>query len=457
VTSDVMPGHDNPSVMDNRPRVLVVSAVWPHATGVVQAAEMAAYEITRRLAEQANFDVAYALVSQTVTEPSKSAQRDIAALKSMGVRFAAPVKLEAFPPKVSARRYWAGVLMGEPRFLLRGWGQSAKLQNALKALAPWTPQVVVPVWSYEATYCAAGLPIGLCLFHGNPDHKVQEAWYRVAWRWERTWHPGWLLTHLLGRISVKQLERVHLKVLKRFPVIWENAKNDYDYYRERGFQSVRYLRNMWPAPDDESCLTKRDEREQETPLKICGNLGHLGATANTFGLWALCDEILPALKSRLGSGKFEVHVYGRTEPRNFLKDWLTDPDIKLRGFVEDIDAELLSSPIFLLANNRHDFKVGHTRILTAFATGACVVAFRDTALAMPELVHRENILLAEDGVEMAALIAKAGADRALRRRIGQNALRTLRELFSPADAVAAMADDIRNMLRGKSPDRGTRS
>jgi glycosyltransferase involved in cell wall biosynthesis len=429
-----------------RPKVLVVSAVWPHSTGMVQAAEMAAYEITHRLVQE-NCDVAYALVSQASLGPSEPAHKDVRFLESVGVRFLPPVKLDPFPPAVSGRRFWAGVLAGERRMLLRGWGQHEKLAAALQTVEPWKPDVVVPVWSYEATYCAAGLGIPLCLFHGNPDHKVSKAWYSVAWRWERSWSPGWLLRYGLGCISVSQLERVHLKELRKFPVIWENAKNDYDYYRERSFTSVRYLRNMWPAPDDDECLARRDAQEQVKPLKICGNLGHLGATANTFGLWALCDEIVPAFKKRLGAGQFEVHVYGRTQPRPFLTEWLKDSDIKLRGFVDDIETELLSSPIFLLANNRHDFKVGHTRILTAFATGACVVAFRDTALSMPELVHGENILLGNDGEEIADLIVRAGSDRELRRRIGRNALRTLRELFSPEKAVAAMASDIRQVLK----------
>src|SRR6185437_793942 len=103
-----------------------------------------------------------------------------------------------------------------------------------------------------------GLSIPLCLFHGNPDHKVVKAWYRVAWRWERSWRPGWLLAHILGRVNVRRLERAHLNELRKFPVIWENAKNDYDYYRQRGFQTVRYLRNMWPAPHNDDCLDRRD-------------------------------------------------------------------------------------------------------------------------------------------------------------------------------------------------------
>lgn len=434
----------------DRLRVLVVSAVWPHGEGVVQAAEMAAYEITHRLVVDQRCDVAFGLVSEAVLEPTDSARRAIEDLKSLGVRFLEPTRLEAYPPAVPPERFWAGVLAGEKRMLLRGWGQGDKLATSLARLGGWTPDFVLPVWSYEATYAAAGISVPLALFHGNPDHKVLEASFRVAWRWERTWNLRWLLAYLLGRISVTMLERVHLKVLRNFPLIWENARNDADYYLERGFDNVRYLRNMWPAPDDDACLQLRDRQERTTPLKICGNLGHLGATANTFGLWAMCEEILPALRRRLGDNGFEMHVYGRTQPRRFLRNWLQQPNIHLRGFVDDIDAEMLSCPVFLLANNRHDFKVGHTRILTAFASGACVVAFQDTALAMPELVHGENILLGKDGEEVAALIAEAGADRSLRRHIGRNALRTLRELFAPADAVATMADDLRKTLIGEA-------
>ncbi len=438
----------------NRLRVLVVSAVWPHSEGVVQAAEMAAYEITHRLAVDQGCDVVFGLVSEAVREPTDVARRSIEYLKSRGVRFLEPTRLEPYPPRVSAWRFRGGLLAGEKRMLLRGWGQGEKLAASLDAFGGWTPDFVVPVWSYEATYAAAGLPVPLALFHGNPDHKVLEASFRVAWRWERTWNRRWLIAHLLGRISVVMLERVHLQVLRGFSLIWENARNDTDYYLERGLGNVRYLRNMWPAPDDDSCLELRDRREQTAPLKICGNLGHLGATANTFGLWAMCEEIVPALRRRLGDDGFEVHIYGRTQPRPFLREWLKQPNIYLRGFVDDIDSEMLSCPIFLLANNRHDFKVGHTRILTAFATGACIVAFRDTALAMPELKHGENILLGDSGEELAELIAEAAADQALRRRIGRNGLRTLRELFSPADAVATMASDMRARAGRLLSDQG---
>ncbi|MDA1308257.1 MAG: glycosyltransferase family 4 protein [Proteobacteria bacterium] len=254
---------------------------------------------------------------------------------------------------------------------------------------------------------------------------------------------------------MQALERAHIRMMQRFELIGENAANDCETYREAGVTGVHYLRNMWPVPSDDGWEALRDIHEQTAPIKIAGNVGHLSATANTFGLWAIADEILPALKKRLGAGNFELHIYGRLEPRLFLRDWLVDPDIKRRGFVEDIDGELLSCPVYLLANNRFSFKVGHTRILHAFALGACIVAYRDTALAMPELIDGENILLADSGEEIAELIEQAATDHTLRRRIDRAGYETLMTKFRPDLCTAAMARHMRVLLADRGPRRDT--
>jgi hypothetical protein len=431
-------------------RVLVVSAVHPvGGPGVTQAAEMATWEIVHRLAADNGCEVVYGLVSERPSAETPATRACRAALEAKGVRFLPPVTLEPFPPYGGAT-YHRHMLAGDKRALLRGWGQSADLAAAVRTLAPWEPDTVLPVWSYEATYAAAGLPYPLCQFHGNPDHKLIEAANRIAWRWERSASPKWWLVHGLNRVHERILERVHRAVLAGFPLIWENAANDVAYYHAKGMTNVHYLRNMWTPPEDDACLAERDALEQDAPLKICGNMGHLGATANTFGLWAIGEEIMPALRRRLGDGGFEMHIYGRPPARGFLDRWLNagDRDLRMRGFVDDIEREMKSCPVFLLANNRFNFKVGHTRILHAFATGACIVAYRDTALAMPELKHDENILLGDSGEDLAELMVEAGRDRALRRRIGRGGLKTLRTLFHPRDQVATMAGDMRRLIFG---------
>jgi hypothetical protein len=76
-----------------------------------------------------------------------------------------------------------------------------------------------------------------------------------------------------------------------------------------------------------------------------------------------------------------------------------------------------------------------------------VVSFEDIRLAMPELVHGENILLGRTAADVVELTVRAGADAALRERIGSGGRRTLAEVFDPNRVARLMADDIVNSLQ----------
>ncbi len=432
-----------------RIRVLLLSGSWPHIAGSIQAADVVPYELARCLAEDGGFDVVLACTTFVEAKRSAAVEAGLAVLAAKGVRILPFVRLD--PPVVPSGivAKWSKLLLSrDPETLVPGYGQAERILRALReTLGDWLPEIAIPMWNYEVTAAAAGLPCPIYAFYGNPEHKVYEANLALQWHWERRLSPAWLARHAADRLRIRAIETVHLAMMRRFALIAQNAANDVVYYERQNIPGVHYLRNMWPAPTDDAWRARRDALEQTRPVKIAGNLGHLSATANTFGLWAIGAEILPALRRRLGHGGFEMHIYGRLQPRIYLKEALAGPEVRFRGFIDDIDTELYSCPIFLLANNRYNFKVGHTRVLHAFALGACIVAYRDTALAMPELVDGENILLADNGDEIADQIARAARDVALRRRLGAAGLATLRTLFNPADNVGEMARRMRALLR----------
>ena len=435
--------------VNGRPKVLVLSATWPHVAGSKQAAEVVPFEIVRCLAANEGCEVVYGCAWHEDIEMTDAARAGVAALERIGVRVLPFIRLPQWaPPFGRVSKWFRTLVLRDPACLVRGIGQHIFLIDALRSI-DWMPDVVIPVWNYELTAAAAGIPCAMYAFYGNPESKVYAANLDLQWRWERRWHPGWLLRHVADRLRVKAFEGAHLRMMRGFEAIAENAANDTAFYRSHGVGGVHYLRNMWPIPATGDWEDRRDKMEQTAPVKIAGNIGHLSATANTFGLWAIGQEIMPALRRRLGPGGFEMHIYGRYQPRPFLSDWLDDPDIRIRGFVDDIDGELMSCPVFLLANNRFNFKVGHTRILHAFALGACIVAYRDTALAMPELKHDENILLADSSEEIAEYIAAAATDHDLRRRIGRAGHETLRTLFRPEASTAEMGRRIRALLAAR--------
>lgn len=430
-------------------RVLLISGAWPHIAGSIQAADVVPYELARCLAEDGGFEVVFACATFTEVRRTAAIEAGLSALAAKGVHVLPFIRLD--PPAVPAGfiAKWSMLLLSRaPQALVPGYGQSEKILRVLRdTLGDWLPEIAIPMWNYEATAAASGLPCAIYAFYGNPEHKVYEANLAIQWHWERRLDPVWFARHAADRLRIRAVETVHLAMMRRFALIAQNAANDAAYYEGRNVPGIHYLRNMWPAPLDDSWRERRDALEQTEPVKIAGNLGHLSATANSFGLWAIGAEILPALRRRLGPGGFEMHIYGRLQPRPYLKLALTGSEVRFRGFIDDIDAELYSCPIFLLANNRYNFKVGHTRILHAFALGACIVAYRDTALAMPELVDDKNILLADSGEEIAAQIERAARDRGLRRRLGAAGLETLRTLFRPEDNVADMARRMRALLR----------
>ena len=115
----------------------------------------------------------------------------------------------------------------------------------------------------------------------------------------------------------------------------------------------------------------------------------------------------------------------------------------MRGFVDDIDAELRAAKVFLMTNNTNpDFIVGHTRILHVWSLQMCLVAHRNMALAVPEIVHGRNALLGSTGEEIADHVVSALHDPELRDAIAAEGRRTFEREFLPETVVGRVMGRI---------------
>ncbi|MBI4994118.1 glycosyltransferase family 4 protein [Candidatus Peregrinibacteria bacterium] len=140
---------------------------------------------------------------------------------------------------------------------------------------------------------------------------------------------------------------------------------------------------------------------------------------------------------------YEVHLFGAGSLHPAVAPKLNVPEVRMRGFVDDIDAELLKSRVFLCVNNGSVYKVGHTRYLHAWSLGCCVVAHKDAALSMPEIVHDKNALLGQNPAEIANLIKTAIEDPGLRARIGEGGYNTFKEYFVASSVAPKILDKIK--------------
>jgi hypothetical protein len=405
-------------------RMLIVNPVWPCAAHGVRAANVVIYALIAELARRPGLKIGFLKLHAPAAEVPNTAERaGMRELAALGVEFLDPFVLATESGRRSRLSRWFAPQ--EADFYPEAMHRLA----AEKAAMAFRPDLVFIPWSEIATSLFADLPVAKFAYYGNPDPKsglARSAFARA--------HGGSLLGYARERWHLAYLERFHLKNMRRYDYLGDVAANDASYYRRHGHPNAFYIRNIWIDRVGTGWRAAR-ERERTDPLVIIGNLGKLAATANTHGLEILARDVLPELRRALAGRNFEIHVFGAGAPHAAIARLLAAPEIRLRGFVEDIDGELMTSPIFLCLNNASRFKVGHTRYLHAWSLGCCVVAHRDAALSMPEMVSGENCLLGGSAQEIGDMIAAAAKDSDLRRRLGEAGYATFAEKFTATAVV----------------------
>jgi Glycosyl transferases group 1 len=242
-------------------------------------------------------------------------------------------------------------------------------------------------------------------------------------------------------------ERRHLQRLRGLSGARNICALDATWYDRHGV-GCDYLPNTWPdAFGDAWQSLRRAAEERRQGIHILGNIGVLSSTGNYYGMLYLADRVLPLLKRELKSTDFTINICGRFEFPPALDHLRREPNVAIRGFVPDIDEEMLGNHIFLVLNNAGPYPGGYTRVIFAFSSGSCLIAHRRLAESMPELVHNQNCLLGDTPESITALIATAASDPALRSRIGEAARRTYIGRYRPA----IIAEDLVRMMTGQRP------
>lgn len=241
---------------------------------------------------------------------------------------------------------------------------------------------------------------------------------------------------VVRRILLNQEGR-HLSRLRGLAAATNICALDAAYYSANGVP-CDYLSNTWPDLFGAEWRARRDAAEAQRPLvSVLANIGAVNATGNGFGLAYLAREVLPALAPELRA-RIEVNICGGGTLDPGLASALQAQGVRVRGFVEDIDGEVLANRVFLLLNNAGPYTGGYTRVCYAFSSGACLVAHRRLAESMPEVKHGENALLGESGAEIARLLRQAVEDPGLARSLGEGARRTYEAVYRPEVVAKAL-------------------
>ena len=398
-------------------KLLVVSSLWPHGDHSVRAANIVINEMLSAFAADASIELGLLVTGEAESiKVGPAEQEGIDHLRSLGVDVLAPLILPPPPPPRPRLSRWLAPSLRD------FYPQSAHGDLIEKAVMGWNPDVVLVPWSEWLTHTCASMPVRKFAYYGNPDPKGARIRADLRYRNDEIGPLG----RIMERARADVLEKLHLATMRSYEWLGNVADNDAKYYASNGHPNAFYIQNMWvPSAEGKATIQAADR-----PVKIVGSIGKVNGTANTLGLEYLGREVLPALKREFANQPFEVHIYGAGAPHLISKAALSHyPEVIWRGFVDDIDAEMRSSDVFLCVNNATEYKVGHTRYLHAWSLGVPVVAHVDAALSMPEIRHGQNSVLGKSAEEIATHIRALVDDPHLRDRIASGGRQTFCDVF----------------------------
>lgn len=253
----------------------------------------------------------------------------------------------------------------------------------------------------------------------------------------------------LERRYFKDWEAVHIELMKDCDVVTNLCAEHANYYRQHGHPRSLYVPNVWPYASDANAVSGEYPSRPSEKLRIFGSLGSLSATGNTYGLKFIAEELAPRLEKKIGADRYEIHIFGAGNPVPSVAKALKRESIKMRGWVENIDAEIRASDVFLIANNTGRYRGAHTRFLHAWSLRACCVGHAYNSQAIPEIVHMENTLLGETPDQIVEMIVRAGKDRELRRKIADGGWDTFQKHFAPQPVVDKLLAEMEALIEEK--------
>lgn len=434
----------------------MVGSIYPSKRNISEAANMVSFEIMSGLANKEHAIVGFLKVGNDENYRVQELNALVSEYEDHGIETLPIIDFPGREDKFSKNN-----LIGKIKSvaLLKPLRQEfyypvLRFREALyDHILKWDPDVIVVTWDENVTALLADLPVTVkYAYYGNPDAKSFLARVEFLSFLGDVSSIRRLMRKVFGVMQAKILDHFNIKNLKKYDLVGNVAMNDVFYYRERELNHVHYVRNMW-ATGNFKTNWKFKKRREASHNKIVANVGNVGGTANTLGLDLLGREFIPELRKRLGQGNFEICICGggtmSPQVEAKLKRY---EEVKILGFVDDIDMIIQEAKIMLTLNNASYYKVGHTRYLHAWSLGTVNVAHSDASLSMPELVHDLNILLGKSISDIAHQVVRVIEDKHLREEIALMGFKTLERLNNGKKISEEIYQDIKRIYRHKSDE-----
>ena len=396
-------------------------------------------------------------VFRTTPTLQPSEREELCVLEEEGVTVLEPI----YPSEYLAAGFFAapahrlrrfiGTLSGRAR--VQDYYAATRLKERMQErLRARGADAVLTIWSPEgvaATYGIRDLP--KVAYHGDQDfHPVEvrasdhALFAATADEGRRRFFDG-----LRARVWLAGLKRAHLALMRDVDVVANIMAASAEFYARHGHPRSIYARSLWTDRRVEPIATTAAPSPaigSPRTVKIIGHAGTLSATGSTYGLRFLLVDLLPHLEDAMAGVPYEVHIIGGGETVPALRPRLRHPRIVVRGFVKDLDQELLSSDMFFMLNNAGPYQGAHTRQIIAWSMGLCLVVHANARKAIAETRHLENALVGATPAELARLVRLAATDEEVNRRVRAGGRATYERYFTPQAVAQTLNRELLSLV-----------
>ena len=264
------------------------------------------------------------------------------------------------------------------------------------------------------------------------DLNFQTEWYHALYRAQE--EPRGAVGLCAAAVRSLFWKRIYRDVLKTADSVIVSSQSSERCLARLGIQAV-YRPYPWPDSNEPG---QPVARHSIPSFLFFGNLAGLGSRS---ALHFMDKALYPRLVRLWGKDKFQVFICGRQDLLPWTHKALRGkPEFKYLGFVEDIHRLMASChgvlvPIDVPVGNR-------SRIITAMAQKALVIAHRNTALGNPDLIHGVTCYLARHADEFTECMRMAFDRPECSRAIVAEAYRRYCTRFSPERAAEALVDEL---------------
>ncbi len=301
-----------------------------------------------------------------------------------------------------------------------------------------SPDLILTIWDEVSTDLICEINYKKCCYYGDPPPLNYNEILKQKLNSKNYFEK--LLAKMVFFFYKKNYLKFHLSNISKIEYLFNISKLHTNYYIKNKI-NCKYVNNIFQNTYSLEKI-KNYKRKKNKVFKIIGNVGNLAGTANNLGIRYLLEKVLPELKKK--KILFEVHLFGSgtlSEINQKLSKRFNE--VKIRGFVKNLNYEICTSDVFLCCNNATSYNVGHTRFLHTFSLSTCLVGHKNISKVMPEIVNKKNCLLGDSPKQIAKILYSLSKDKIKLRRIGNNGLLTFKDKFSSKSAVDFMLNEIK--------------